>query len=211
MSSGAQGVCCTGQKATREEESDGTCTSIDDQDESNCESAAISDKEEAGRCAAQGGCVLAQGSELRRDVQVSGVRAHLHTRGFAGRSPPSDARRRRHICQCRQRVAPAQGDGRWLRQQRSRQRRDRARRDPFFDQSRRSARLGLPGGHSRERDRDQSSQQLARRSGTPRPTSLASDPSLWGRGNAVPLQSGTLRDGTRERDSVWYPQAGVAD
>ena len=179
VSSGAQSVCCTEQKATREEESNGTRTSIDDQDESNCESAAISDKEEAGSCAAQGGCVLAQGSELRRDVQVSGVRAHVHTRGCARRSPPSGARRRRQICQCRQCVAPAHDDGRWQRQQRSRERCERGRSEPLFDQPRRSARVGLPGRHSCERDRNQSSEQLARRSGTPRPTSLARDPSLW--------------------------------
>jgi hypothetical protein len=166
-------------KATRKEESDGTRTSSDEQDESNCDSAALSDKEEAGRYAAQGGCVRAQSSELRCDAQVSGVRAHLHTRGFAGRAPPSGARRRRQICQCRQCVAPAQDDGRWQRQQRSQQRCERGRSEPHFDQPRRAARLGLPGRHSRERDGDQSSEQLARRSRTPLPTSLARDPSLW--------------------------------
>jgi hypothetical protein len=179
VSSGAQGVCCTGQKATREEESDGTRTSIDDQDESNCESAAISDKEEAGSCAAQGGCVLAERSELRWDAQVSGVRAHFPTRGCAGCASPSGARGRRHICQCRQCVAPAQDDERKQRQQPSRERCERARSEPLFHQSRRSARVGLPGRHSCERDRDQSSEQLARRSGTPRTTSLARDHSLW--------------------------------
>ena len=179
VSAGAQSVCCTEQKATREEESDGARTSIDDQDESNCESTAISDKEEAGSCAAQDRCVPAESSELRWDVQVPGVRAHVHTRGCAGRSPPSSARRRRHICQCRQCVAPAQDDGRWRRRQRSRQRCERGRSEPLFDQPRRPARVGLPGRHSCERDRNQSSQQLARRSGTPLPTSLARDPSLW--------------------------------
>ncbi len=183
VSAGAQSVCCTEQKATREEEPDGARTSIDDQDESNCESTAISDKEEAGSCAAQDRCVPAESSELRWDVQVPGVRAHVHTRGCAGRSPPSSARRRRHICQCRQCVAPAQDDGRWRRRQRSRQRCERGRSEPLFDQPRRPARVGLPGRHSCERNRDQSREQLARRSGTPRPTSLAPDPRLRAAGH----------------------------
>jgi hypothetical protein len=179
VSCSAQSVCCTEQKATREEESDGTRTSTDDQDKSNCEPAAISDKKEACIFAAQGRCVPAQSSELLWDAQVSGVRARVHTRSCAGRSPPSGARRRRHICQCRQCVAPAQDDERKQRQQPSRERCERARSEPLFHQSRRSARVGLPGRHSCERDRDQSSEQLARRSGTPRTTSLARDHSLW--------------------------------